>query len=135
MVRPPRVFPRVAIVIVLSVPILAFGQAAPAPAPAPPRTPAPTLVRPAPATAAAPAPETPAAAPATSAPSDLATSVDDFWHYAKVARYDLAAAAAQKILANRDNPVAVLEAFEAVSEKHNDKDKIDQWMLKWQGVD
>ncbi len=42
-----------------------------------------------------PAPATPAPAPATMAvPGDLGKNVEDFWHYAKIARYDLATAEA-----------------------------------------
>src|SRR5437868_6558076 len=77
----------------------ARAQEAPAPAPAP------TAEQPAAAPAAAPAAED----------KDLRQSVEDFWHYGKIARYDMAASEGQKILAKSDQPVAVLEAFEAVA--------------------
>src|SRR3954469_12022596 len=62
----------------------------PAPAPAPAATPAPAAATPALAPTT-PAPEA-TAAPAPAPAKDLKTSVRDFWHYGKVARYDLASA-------------------------------------------
>src|SRR5580765_3968503 len=63
----------------------------------------------------APAPTTPApeatAAPAPAPSKDVKTSVRDFWHYGKVARYDLASAEGQKILTSGAQPVQILEAF------------------------
>jgi hypothetical protein len=58
--------------------------------------------------------------------SDLA---GDFWHYGKIARYDLAADAGQKILDSSSQPRAILEAFEAVATQRGDN--IDTWMLRW----
>jgi hypothetical protein len=59
--------------------------------------------------------------------------VDDFWHYGKIARYDLAADAGEKILSTSgNNPKAVLEAFEAVAASKGDV--IDQWMLRWKAL-
>ena len=63
----------------------------------------------------------------------LRTDVDNYWHYGKIARYDLAVAEGQKIIARKDQPQAVLAAFEAVSAAH--QDNLDQWLLRWQGVD
>jgi len=70
-------------------------------------------------------------APATFADDQpsLADQVDTFWHYGKIARYDLAAAAGDQIVASNPDPAALLEAFEAVSERHGDQ--IDAWMLRW----
>jgi hypothetical protein len=59
----------------------------------------------------------------------LADQVDNFWHYGKIARYDLAADAGQKILASGADPRAILEAFEAVAAHRGDS--IDTWMLRW----
>jgi hypothetical protein len=117
-------------------------------APAPAETPAPADV---PAPAAPPAAATPdtTAAPAdtTAAPTDtgaatqpaeapaqpsLSDLVDTFWHYGKIARYDLAADAGQKILASGTDANSILVAFEAVSAKHNDS--IDIWMLRWRSL-
>ncbi len=110
----------------------------PAGAVAAPATPAPAA--PATAAPASEAPATPAPAPAdaTAAPAastDLKQSVADFWHYGKVARYDLANVEAQKILASGSQPVQVLEAFEAVVAEPEQfgmpKDNLDEWMLRW----
>jgi HEAT repeat protein len=61
--------------------------------------------------------------------------VNDFWHYGKVARYDLAAASGQQILASGADPVQVLEAFEKVVQEPmqfgGQKDNMDEWMLRW----
>lgn len=65
--------------------------------------------------------------------AQLRKDVDNFWHYGKIARYDLAVAEGQKVLARKDQPQAVLSAFEAVSAAH--QDNLDQWLLRWQGVE
>src|SRR5207247_4232776 len=117
------------------------APAAPAPAvPAAPAAPAPAA--PAPAAPAAPAETQPAAAaPAAPAakPADanqeLKDAVENFWHFGKVVRYDLAAAAAQQIMAHKDQPLQVLEAFEDTAKRHEDAGKMDYWLLKWQGTD
>jgi hypothetical protein len=70
--------------------------------------------------------ETPAAQPSL---NDL---VDTFWHYGKIARYDLAADAGTKILQSGADPNAILQAFENVSARHNDT--IDIWMLRWRSI-
>ncbi|HEX8322388.1 MAG TPA: hypothetical protein VF595_00620, partial [Tepidisphaeraceae bacterium] len=50
---------------------------------------------------------------AQAAPADtLQKSVEDFWHFGKVARYDVAAAKAQEILASGAEPLAITTAFE-----------------------
>lgn len=66
------------------------------------------------------------------APKALKESADAFWHYAKTYRYDLANAEAKKIIDAKNEPVAVLKAFQAVSEDR--KDNLDQWLLRWQQV-
>ena len=73
-----------------------------------------------------------ATAPGVSADSALAQSTDDFWHYAKVARYDLANQAAADILKSANKPAAVLAAFEKVSSDRNDD--LDEWLLRWQQI-
>ena len=111
------------------------GDATP-PATTPPATPPATPA--APGDAAAP----PAAAPATPpAPSvvnlpenePLKDSVENFWHYAKIARYDVATAEGQRILSQNAEPTTLLAIFEAVADLHHDN--LDVWMLRWQGVD
>jgi hypothetical protein len=69
-------------------------------------------------------------APTENATPSLNDLVDDYWHYGKIARYDVASDAGEKILAaNSSNPRAVLEAFEAVARSKGDP--IDKWMLRW----
>jgi hypothetical protein len=58
--------------------------------------------------------------------------VDTYWHYGKIARFDLAADAGQKILDSGNDPNAILMTFEAVSAKHNDN--IDTWLLRWKSL-
>ena len=58
--------------------------------------------------------------------------VDTYWHYGKIARYDLAAAAGQKILSSGSDPSTILMTFEGVSAKHSDN--IDTWMLRWKSL-
>lgn len=80
-----------------------------------------------------PAAAAPAAANAQ-ADDALRRAVDDFWHYAKIARYDLANQAAQNILTTyKDKPADVLRAFDRVSSDRGDN--LDQWLLRWQQTD
>jgi hypothetical protein len=78
----------------------------------------------------------PPAAPAANANAQQADdairrAVDDYWHYAKIARYDLANQAAQAILTQyKDQGPAVLRAFQSVSSDRGDN--LDQWLLRWQ---
>ncbi len=77
--------------------------------------------------------EEPAATTAVAAPDgSLYSATDDFWHYAKIARYDLAKAELQKVLVAKDQPLAVLEALEKVAADR--KDNLDQWITRWQQV-
>src|SRR5271169_2369117 len=116
-------------------PVMAQDMAAPATAPAAAdATPAVTTDA-----TTAPAGTEPAAAPvaeaatAPAATEDLKDSVENFWHYGKIARYDLATAEGQKILAAGADPDTVLTTFETVAgDRHDD---LDQWLLRWQGVD
>jgi hypothetical protein len=84
------------------------------------------------ATPAAPAAAAPAAAPA--APDidqnqGLRDDVEDFWHYGKIARYDLAAAYGKKLLGRSEPPLEILQNFEAVAADR--QDSLDQWLLRW----
>ncbi|HWB53355.1 MAG TPA: HEAT repeat domain-containing protein, partial [Tepidisphaeraceae bacterium] len=74
-----------------------------------------------------------AAKPASKEPSAaLVQSADDFWHYALVARYDLANQAAVQVLKESNQPLKVLLAFEKVStDRHED---LDAWMLRWEEI-
>src|SRR5262245_23840851 len=80
------------------------GAAPTEPAPAPTPAPTPTPV-------AAPG----AAAAAPEITPELKNAVESFWHYGKVARYDLANAEGQKIIAAGADPETVLRAFEATA--------------------
>src|SRR4051812_2732909 len=79
-----------------------------------------------------PAPAFAQAAAATQA-DPLAKSVEDFWHYGKVARYDVAAAKATEILGSGAEPLKVAEAFEKIASDRNDN--LDEWLIRWQGVE
>ena len=76
------------------------------------------------------------AATAPSAPAgadSLLKNVEDFWHYGKVARYDIAAAKAAEILSAGGEPIKVTEAFEKVAADRGDN--LDEWLIRWQGVE
>ncbi|MBV8780893.1 MAG: hypothetical protein JO353_05790 [Phycisphaerae bacterium] len=94
--------------------------------------------------AATPAAETPAIVPppnispeAATTPStvtpELKTMVDNFWHFGKIARYDLATAEGSKILGAGQQPQDVLGAFEMAANSRGDN--LDQWLLRWQNID
>ncbi len=115
----------------------AFGQADTGAPTAPPVLAIPTPAT-APTTAAAPVAAAPAEAAALAVPvipenEPLKDSIDNFWHYGKIARYDIAAAEAQHILALNASPLDLLTTFESVAAQHHDN--LDEWMLRWQGVD
>lgn len=115
----------------------AAAPAAPAvPAPAEPAPAAPAPAEAAPAAPAAPdAAAAPAAPPGEAQPApDLKQTVENFWHYGKTFRYDLALAEAQKILAAKDQPVPVLVAFEQTAKDHGDEAQLDAYLLRWQGT-
>ena len=59
--------------------------------------------------------------------------MEDFWHWGKIARYDLAAAMGKKILTATEPPLEILKTFEAVAA--DKQDVLDQWMLRWQSLD
>jgi hypothetical protein len=78
-------------------------------------------------------PPAPAASKADTPTTQLLGEVDDFWHYAKIARYDLALAAGKKVVADKSTPRQVLAAFQQVAEQHHDD--MNDWLLRWQGID
>ena len=63
----------------------------------------------------------------------LRDDVDDFWHYGKIERYDLAVEFGNKILSRSEPPAEILKAFQEIAKEH--KDKLDDWMLRWQHSD
>jgi hypothetical protein len=91
---------------------------------APPAAPAPDT--------GIPAPESATAAPANQPAPSLVDLVDTFWHYGKIARYDLAADAGQKVLDSGASDADIVKAFETVAGKKGDA--IDVWMLRFRSV-
>lgn len=73
------------------------------------------------------------AATATPAADPLKTAVEDFWHFGKVARYDIAAAKGADVISNGSDPVKVLAAFEAVAADRGDN--LDEWLIRFQNAD
>jgi HEAT repeat protein len=120
-----------ALACAMAIPAVSFAQETPAPtAPGTPTTPA------APAAGGDATPAAPAAAPkAVDLPENepLNDSVENFWHYAMVARFDVAAAESKRILDAKPDPRLLLEMFEKVAAGHNTN--LDVWLLRWQGGD
>jgi HEAT repeat protein len=67
---------------------------------------------------------------APQASSPLAANVEDFWHFARIARYDAAVAKAQAIISAGAEPVDVLAAFENVAAKRNLGSDLTQQMAR-----
>lgn len=143
MICPPRLLSCVALACVLAAPAL-YAQAVsdePMPADAPvesaesPADPAPADAAP---TDAEPA-DTPADgadAPAqlqAPAEANLADTVDNYWHYALIARYDMAAAAGNRIVSTGATPAQVRDAFEEVARRR--RLNIDDTLLRFQQID
>ncbi|HEY0008434.1 MAG TPA: HEAT repeat domain-containing protein, partial [Tepidisphaeraceae bacterium] len=63
----------------------------------------------------------------------LTKSVEDFWHFGKIARYDAAASKAGEVSQSGAEPIKILEAFEKVAAARGDN--LDEWMIRWQGVE
>lgn len=91
----------------------------------------PSFAQEAPAAAAeTPAAENKEAAPTAAPSTNLAGDVEDFWHFARIARYDAANAKAQAILQSGAAPVDVLTAFEkAVAKRPGDE--LTQGMVRF----
>jgi hypothetical protein len=104
-------------------------EAAPAPA-------APAGAPPVPAAVVVPPPGVAESAiPAPAGPpveGSLQDEVDTYWHYGKMARYDLASTEGKAILDSNPEPRNLLETFETVA--NNRHDNLDEWLLRWQGV-
>jgi hypothetical protein len=146
MIRLPRFLPAVVLACATAMPVAPIAWAQDA---AKPAEPAPTAADPKPAVpapavpggAAVPAPDAKPgdaaaapAAPAAPAKEDpLSKTVDDFWHYGKIARYDLAADAGKRILASGAPPETILDLFKTVTaDRHDD---LNSWLIKWQQID
>lgn len=65
----------------------------------------------------------------------LKSNVEDFWHFAKMGRYDAANAKGQAVIDAGADPLAVLGAFEAVTQSASRKDDLDVWMVRFQSTD
>jgi hypothetical protein len=68
----------------------------------------------------------------TQTANPLASSAGDFWHFAKIARYDVAAMRGKAVLESGATPLEVLLAFEQVASSR--KDDLSQTMLRWSQV-
>jgi len=120
----------------------ARAQDKPAEKPAPAQ-PAPAQPAPASAPAAQPPAEQPASAPAAPGEASdkaIRSTVEDYWFYGKIGKFDLAVASAQKLLAMNPDPVKVMDAFEAVAadrrySEPGKPDNVEEWLDKWQRVD
>jgi hypothetical protein len=101
----------------------------------PAATPGPAVAPAAGDTTAPPAAAAPAPTPTFQLPENepIKDSIESFWHYGKIGRYDIAAAEGQRILAANTDPQLLLTMFEGVADLHHDN--LDQWLLRWQGVD
>lgn len=141
--RLPRILPQLALACsFISLPLLGvsrvMAQAQPETAqpetaqPAPTDAPATEAAGDVPVTEQPPEPTTDATPRAEATVEELVDPVEDFWHYGKVARYDLAKAKADEIISKSGNPQAVLNAFEQVTRER--RDNLDEWLLRWQGV-
>ena len=65
--------------------------------------------------------------------SPITVGAEDFWHYAKIAKYDLAAAEAKKLLDSNAPAGELLAAFQAVAtDRHDD---LFDTLFKWLNVD
>ncbi|HQY89202.1 MAG TPA: hypothetical protein PK402_11125, partial [Tepidisphaeraceae bacterium] len=61
----------------------------------------------------------------------LKSNVEDFWHFAKMGRYDAASAKGQAVVDAGADPLAVLGAFEAVTQSSARTDDLDVWMVRF----
>jgi len=78
--------------------------------------------------------------PSQPAERGLVDTVDNFWHYTMIARYDLATAAGNRILNAGAKPEEVLKAFEEVAARRGRTrggaaESIDAAMLRWQAIE
>ena len=72
------------------------------------------------------------AQPVAATKTPLDKDVEDFWHFAKIGRYDAAKAKATAILAAGAEPLALLSSFESASAARGDD--LSQWMLRFENV-
>ncbi|HEX4123492.1 MAG TPA: hypothetical protein VHY37_02120, partial [Tepidisphaeraceae bacterium] len=135
MMRSRRLLAAVSIAALVACPLSLRALADDQPATAPAAAPAAGDSA-APAAAAAPAPAGESVSPIPDAsnmpnpgPESLKDTVDDYWHYGIVGRYDLAASAGKAILARSEPPLDILHVFEAEASDRNES--LDKWLLRW----
>ena len=148
MMRLPRFVPAVILACATALPLARFSYAQDAPGDAKPGDAIPGDIKPGDAIPAEPKPAEPKPADPVPATPDatpdikpdvkkvdepLKKSVDDFWHYGKVGRYDLATEAGKRILGSGASADDVLTAFEQVTADR--KDDVMAWMLRWQQLE
>ena len=141
MIRLPRFLPAVVLACATALPTVHFAFAADAPKPAettpaaPDAKPAALDAKPVDAKPADAKPADAAAAPAAPEKKDdpLTKTIEDFWHYGKIARYDMAAEAGKKILASGAPTEEILGDFQTVTRDR--QDDLNSWLIKWQQVD
>ena len=136
MMRLPRFLPAVILACATAMPSVHFAMAEDAPKPVGtvPAPASPADAKPAVPADAKPAEATPAPTAAAPEKADpLSKTVDDFWHYGKIARYDLAAEAGKRILASGASPEEILADFKTVTRDR--QDDLNSWLIKWQQID
>ncbi len=115
--RLPRVLSTVALAAAMATPLI----------------PTSTLYAQAPAGGQPTNPDAPPPLPGAPAANPLKTGAEDFWHFAKTAKYDLAAQAGQKLLDANANPQELLAAFQGVASER--RDDLFETLFKWLNVD
>jgi hypothetical protein len=149
--RLPRVLSAVALAAAMATPLLSTTtlradapDIKPAPAPGPGTVapaPAPGTVTPAPApNTAAPAPapapvnpDAPPPLPTAAAQTPAMMGAENFWHFAKIAKYDLAVAEGQKLLDANIPAAELLAAFQAAARDR--RDDLFETLFKWMAVE
>jgi len=69
--------------------------------------------------------------------STLSADVADFWHFARIGRYDAANAKAKAVLVSGAAPVDVLAAFEAVTRPRSGEQRSEElatWFIRWRDI-
>jgi hypothetical protein len=115
--RLPRVLSAVALAAAMATPLI----------------PTSTLLAQAPAGGQPTNPDAPPPLPGAPAANPLKTGAEDFWHFAKTAKYDLASQAGQKLLEANPNPQELLAAFQEVASGR--RDDLFETLFKWLNVD
>jgi hypothetical protein len=129
--RLPRVLSSIALAGAMGIPVITtYGQA---PAPTKPEAAAPSAAQPAPQAGTPTNPDQPPPLPGREQPNPLTTAAENYWFYAKVAKYPLAAEAGQKVLSAGAQPAEVLAAFEKVASERGDN--LYETLYRWLNVE